>query len=357
MMKVNSFINNARSIFTTKPVHKIVIGNQSADLDSIASAISMSFYLNNLSSDSDTFIPVINSTKTILQSKKECLFLFDFFSINIDELIFISELKHKNISQVILVDHNQLDEQEISMEFESIVTGVIDHHIDSHTFQSADPRIINLNAGSNCTLIAELFYKSKINLDSSFASLLTFPILFDTSNLTVRAGQSDFEMIEFLTEISSLDNNLIYKKLEEIKFAANEDESTETILKKDYKQYLNGDLKWGMSSVNLSVEKLIEKNPENIDQIESYMIDNKLYFFGILSIFKTNELVNFKRDLALFSTSEDLLNAFNHNQNSNLTLLKTCKNKNIFYCTYAVKEVSLTRKYFQPVLEFFLKSN
>jgi exopolyphosphatase len=97
-MKVNAFVANTRLIFNELLKPQIVLGNQSADLDSIVSAISMSFYLNNL--NKEDFIPVINSSKEILKSKQECMYLFDYFSINLDDLVFLSECKSKQISEV-----------------------------------------------------------------------------------------------------------------------------------------------------------------------------------------------------------------------------------------------------------------
>ncbi len=97
-MKVNAFVANTRLIFNELLKPQIVLGNQSADLDSIVSAISMSFYLTNL--NQKDFIPVINSSKEILKSKQECMYLFDYFSINLDDLVFLSECKSKQISEV-----------------------------------------------------------------------------------------------------------------------------------------------------------------------------------------------------------------------------------------------------------------
>lgn len=66
-MKVNAFIAKTRQLFNELTKHRIVIGNQAADLDSIVSAISMSFFLSNTT---DSYLPVINSNRKILQSKK-----------------------------------------------------------------------------------------------------------------------------------------------------------------------------------------------------------------------------------------------------------------------------------------------
>ena len=69
-MKVNAFISKTRQVFNELAKHRIVIGNQAADLDSIVSAISMSFYLTSLTPTVGCYLPVINSNRKVLKSKK-----------------------------------------------------------------------------------------------------------------------------------------------------------------------------------------------------------------------------------------------------------------------------------------------
>ena len=103
------------------------------------------------------------------------------------------------------------------------VFSIIDHHLDKNEFQNANPRLVDLSIGSCATLIAELFYKTKTDLPISFASLLLFPILTDTNNLTCRASQKDFEMVEFLTALSDMNCDQIYKSIDESKYSNQSD--------------------------------------------------------------------------------------------------------------------------------------
>lgn len=57
------------------------------------------------------------------------------------------------------------------------VISIIDHHIDKKEFLNANPRLIDVTAGSNCTLISNMFYEANTELPESFASMLLFPIL------------------------------------------------------------------------------------------------------------------------------------------------------------------------------------
>jgi inorganic pyrophosphatase/exopolyphosphatase len=197
----------------------------------------MSYYLKfstNHVNINNGFIPVINSTKSILKSKKECIYLFKHLSIDIDDLVFISDCKNKQIDQVVLVDHNELDEQQKSMGFSGLVKAIVDHHLDKNEYQNAQPRLIDTKVGSNSTLIANLFYKSNIKLDESFASMLLFPILSDTNNLKMRTSQLDLEMCEYLNNICHMDLEAIYKMIDICKYDQT-DMDTNTLLKADYK--------------------------------------------------------------------------------------------------------------------------
>lgn len=351
-MKVNEFLKNAKNLYNQIIKASFVIGNQSADLDSIVSSISMSYYLSKLNTSS-TYIPVINSTRSIINSKKECLHLFEHLSISLDDLLFISEWNPEKINELYLVDHNELEESLKSLNLSELVVGIVDHHVDKRLFTSANPRIVDISVGSNATLVAELIYKSKIELDSSFASMLLFPILSDTNNLTRRANQKDFEMVEYLQGMTDLDLDKTYQKIEELKFGDGQVEDTASMLKKDYKQYENDGKKWGMSSVNVCVNNWLDKNGEkHLKEINEYMQEKGLYFFGVLSCFKTETPGEFRRDLAIFGGSEIM-----DFSDAKLKFLKKLNvDKHVQGVLYDVSDVSLTRKYWQPVLEKFLKN-
>ncbi len=179
-MKVKEFLKNAHALFASFAAQAnsrratIVMGNQSADLDSIISSISLSYYLTKLRSSESSLpvvVPIINSTRAVLQTKRECLYLFDTFSIDFHtDLLFIADLQALDAStpyDVMLVDHNELEESEQRLGFSSRVVALYDHHVDKGAFKNVSPRIIDTTVGSNATLIAELFMKQaeKVNIE------------------------------------------------------------------------------------------------------------------------------------------------------------------------------------------------
>ena len=62
------------------------------------------------------------------------------------------------------------------MNISSLVTAVIDHHLDKGLFPTANPRIVE-TVGSNTSHIGDMFKQSSIQLSQSFASMMLFPIL------------------------------------------------------------------------------------------------------------------------------------------------------------------------------------
>jgi exopolyphosphatase len=357
MLKVGEFVRKAKQVYTQAQKASVVIGNQSADLDSIASAISMSYYLTSVSQDMTTYIPFINSSKAIISSKKECLYLFNSLSINFEtDLLFMSDWSaDKSIGELILVDHNELDDKQVALNFSNLVTGIVDHHLDKGEFSCADPRIVDTSVGSNITLICDLIYKSKIKFDKSFSLLMLMPILSDTNNLKMRASQKDFEMVEFLQEMGEHDCDKIYKQIEELKFSNDSLEDTKTILLKDYKQYAVNGKKWAMSSVTFCIRQWAHDETNSAKKFEdtfSFMRENDLHFFGMLSCFKETNGENFKRDLLLVGNFKEL-ETFAHPK---LNFVKSFKDKSCFCALYDVAEVNLTRKFWQPVLENFFKT-
>lgn len=163
-------------------------------------------------------------------------------------------------------------------------------------------------------------------------------------------------MAEYLTKISGLDCDSTYKNIESAKFDQMSVD-TMTLLKKDYKQYAVQDLKWGMSSVTLNINNYIHADVESrLKEVSKFMTEKNLFLVGLLSLYK-NVNGEFKRDMAIVASSKDLLDSFDKANNPDLFLKETNFNQELYYSIYDVSEVKLTRKYWQPILEDFLKKN
>ena len=382
-MKVNDFVKSARRLFdelvassssNSSSKANIVVGNQSADPDSIASSIAMAYQLSTNNTDTNaapcSFLPIINSSHATLRSKRECMHLFNMLSIDVGDLVLLADVRRltaSRIGQVVLVDHNELDEDERSLDFARLVTGLVDHHVDKGLFADASPRLVDTTAGSNATLIASRFHDDGHQLNDSFARLLIVPILFDTNNLTFRASQRDKDMLIYLRQFTDLDVARAYEQLDELKFAVSVDEETSVLLAKDYKQYEDVRTRqpWGMSSVNFCIGEWLAASDatrrHRLDEVGEFMADKRLFVFAMLSCYKVDG-GSFRRDLAVFvaGSAEDLLTrVFDDFKDDRLQAIRkqlVADKSPIGYALYHVADVSLTRKYWQPALEKFLAS-
>lgn len=108
-----------------------------------------------------------------------------------------------------------------------------------------------------------------------------------------------------------------------------------------------------MSSVTLSINEFIHREVSPTEEIRAFMNEKGLDFFGMLSIYKKDG--EFRRDLALFARSQSLVSTFDGS--GELGFLESQRRgDDLFYSIFDVKDVKKTRKYWQPVLENFLKS-
>ncbi|KAJ2496285.1 hypothetical protein IWW47_003825, partial [Coemansia sp. RSA 2052] len=239
----------------------LVLGNESADLDSIVSSLTLAYVL---SQKTTMAIPVINTNRSdmvlrpdstqLLQHTlatsgttiEEALTFID--DINLTELI----AKAHPLLDVWLVDHNAPSSRQAQLE--PYVTGIVDHHVDEAKClvgcSSREQRQIE-SVGSCATLVAQRLRGLNVDVDSELALLLLAPILVDSSNLdpaACRATTADIECAQWLGSLVDWEtNNLagaldakspreLYKALDSLKGAVSH-LSAFDLLRKDYKQW------------------------------------------------------------------------------------------------------------------------
>ncbi|GAB7351079.1 hypothetical protein MBLNU459_g1553t1 [Dothideomycetes sp. NU459] len=153
----------------------LVVGNESADLDSIASSIIYA-YLRSIippspsaagrgsTSTSGLHIPLLNIPSTDIPLRPELLALLPRAGLEPEHLITLSDLPQLSSLQTslppasttwILVDHNSLTGP--LTPYNPRVRGCIDHHADEHTVpESGEPRTIT-KSGSCASLVTNHF--------------------------------------------------------------------------------------------------------------------------------------------------------------------------------------------------------
>ncbi|KAJ1807745.1 Exopolyphosphatase [Coemansia sp. RSA 2523] len=278
----------------------LVLGNESADLDSMVSSLALAYALSPTISAPP--IPIINTNRSDMTLRPEStLLLRTTLQANdsgIDALTFIDDFDltrvvsygRKHGLDVWLVDHNAPASRQT--ELEPFVRGIVDHHVDENRCPQAE-RQIEL-VGSCATLVAERLRNTLGSVEPELAKMLVAPILIDTSELSStarRATDKDIEMVSWLVpqvewawpsanpvstdsavadqessdEVESLDHvsstHELYKILDKLKGKVSH-LSARDLLRKDYKQWTVGSPAWtvGISSISYRLQKWIKRD-------------------------------------------------------------------------------------------------
>ena len=263
-------------------------------------------------------------------------------NIAIDRLITLDDLPYhanplKN-ARFILVDHNKL-QGVLGDNYSSKVRGVIDHHEEENAVPKntePEPRVIekcgsctslvvrwcqpvwdSISSSSLSTGAAHGQGEGAVNdgavtqgWDAQVAKLALASILVDTANLTApgKVKQVDQDSVDYLEakilqwpqEARTWNRDHFYKEVDEAKTDLSRLSLTE-ILIKDYKGWIEGSVKLGISCVVRPLEFLVhkaneEKSSSFEDQLSQHMDDHDLSVFAIMTTSTSSE-GKFQREL------------------------------------------------------------
>ena len=328
-MSLLSFLQRARkhvqAALTEKTTLSLVIGNESADLDSVISALTYGYL------QSDTFeqdhsiephdlsliVPVANLSSADLALHPELTTLLDQAKLKPSDLLTLNDLGPLPLTvhntRWTVVDHNVM-QGALGEHYRGAVVGVIDHHDDEHIVSpTANPRIIE-KAGS-CTSLVVNHLRARMDASppqtcSELAHLALGPILIDTvcltdSSKTIEADRDAVIYLEGLlsrseTNAQSYDRKKFYDSINAAKSDLNS-LTVNDILRKDYKQWTEGAVTLGISSVVSSLEFLDRKEPRSLPEASlEFARERRLDLFAIMTAYVEEEV--FTRQLLLLST-------------------------------------------------------
>ncbi|KAH8809080.1 hypothetical protein F5884DRAFT_794407 [Xylogone sp. PMI_703] len=365
-VSLRSFLATARSTLrSASAVHQaapvtFVVGNESADLDSICSALVLA-YLRTYAPfsapqqrPSRLYIPLCNLWAPDLALRPELRPVLEQADLKPNDLITLSDVPfptstshsaeppfHPEDTRWLLVDHNNL-QSELGKLYSSKVTGCIDHHDDEGAIpdsQVEEVRIVR-PSGSCCSLVTEhcqsawqqlsssqpqqqqqLHQDEDPNLwDSQLARVALAPILIDTTNLTSKdkTTPTDVAAVSFLKSIvtstgdSTFSTDDYFHSVNTAKEAI-DDLSLPDILRKDYKQWSestpkseSGTLGIGISSVVKDIQFLIDKEGSKekfLNTVQDFAKQRKLSVAGIMTT-SHDEEGKFRRELFLWGFDE-----------------------------------------------------
>lgn len=285
----------------------ICIGNEGCDLDSFVSSLIISY--------AEDVIHVVNMKKEVFKAKGELMYVCDTFKIDIEDLIYLERplgamsqeakeigscflvgderipIMQKHI-RLFLTDHNEpvreLQRCEISM--------IIDHHRLEHIVEKAKRIYIDIDVGSATTLVSKYLghdlsrknhcIKDPKNIDPdkdtlcvSIAKLLLIPIIVDTKHLQRRTSVFDYLEYKRLKKKANVKKKFLKKERTALKKARLNDSkhTSEIILQKDFKQYYEGKITFGIATVKYDIEKWAEREGEKLKGISKEMLGVALF--------------------------------------------------------------------------------
>lgn len=301
------FLRTAKKVALSKSLYRlrVVSGNQSADLDSVVSAISYAF----LDPESEPIVPLINIPKADLLLRKDIEYVLHECGIPNENLLFSDDLEHVEAEfvELILVDHN-VPQGEALQTFlnrhKVTVTCIIDHHVDEGMFKDASPRIIS-SCGSCSSLITNFFISLGI-FQPCTAKLLIAPLLADTAFMKQRVEQPDTQAFEVLSKcIKGLNLDTYFYEISKMKSDIS-GLSLEDVLRKDYKLFKLQADRVGISSIVKPFEWLLNEygGVDNlVKTCKSYGSEQHLDYLVLMTAFSKDD--EFKREIAFIGVKKD----------------------------------------------------
>ncbi|KAM7183400.1 hypothetical protein V8F33_013607 [Rhypophila sp. PSN 637] len=351
---LKAFLATARKALASPPTQTsapltFVLGNESADLDSLCSAVILAYFRSQIPPHT-LHIPLSHLPRADLALRPELNAVLRPAGLTNDDLLTLSDLPGPETlgpenTRWLLVDHNA-PTGELAARFMSSqdsLIGCIDHHADEGKIpqdvssrSGGGPRVIE-KSGSCMSLVVDhcrstwekLSSSSSssqdIEIDAQVAHLALGPILIDTTNLTSKdkTTERDISAVKFaesmiaapiltLSTNSHESNNnkgpysrseyfdQITHLKEEIKSLSYRD-----LLRKDYKQWTEGPLTLGTCVIMRGFSYLLQEigpKEEFLDAIQKWKDEQGLDLVAVMTVSKQEG--EFTRELLVWAFGE-----------------------------------------------------
>lgn len=350
----------------TETQTSLVVGNESADLDSIVSALIYGWIQSSrlqAQRDNDFVIPITNIPAADLALRPELTALLRHADVKPDELITLDDVEMASLSPKwtswTLVDHNALSGV-LAQDYSDRIAGVVDHHDDEGKVPAdAQPRIItksgscsslvvnhcreawdNISSHSSSIGAAIAQDDSRLLNDSAYtatwsaqvAKLGLGAMLIDTNNMTSEDKVTDHDLkavkysearINIAPNVGKdYDRDAFFNEMSKSKTDIGA-LSLRDILRKDYKEWEENGMKLGISSIVKPIEFLSSKSEALVDDLLDLAHARELKLFAVMTVY-TNDSGDFARQLVLLSIEDgkpvDVAKKFSRSSSSELQL-------------------------------------
>lgn len=249
----------------------LVFGHKSPDTDTIASAITLAYFLNERGHDAEAV--------ALGDPNDETAFALDYFGF---EALRVIETAANETDTVALVDHNEV-QQSVADLADVTVKMVVDHHRIAN-FQTADPLYYRAEPlGATTTILYKMFDEYEIDIPKNIAGLMLSAIISDSLLLkSPTCTEVDVKTAQALAEIAEVD--LEKYGLEMLKAGTNvDDRSALEILDDDAKTFEMGYAKVRIGQVNVvDIDDVLSRKDELLREMDREIKDNDFNLFVLL---------------------------------------------------------------------------
>lgn len=224
------------------------------------------------------FTNIANKTKKsnypVVNKKGECL-----------GILRLSHIHDKTKKQVILVDHNEMEQSVDGLE-EAEIIEIVDHHKIGANSTSVPINFRNMPVGSTNTIIFKMYRENNVEIPKDMASLMLAGILSDT--LLFKSPTTTYDdkiAVISLAEIAHIDYVDFAKKM----FEAGSSligKTTEEVIFGDFKNFNIDNKKIGVSQISTTNASDILNNID--DYVETIEYISKTNEYDILAFFVTD---------------------------------------------------------------------
>ena len=284
----------------------ITAGNQSCDLDSIASSLAHAHYIAT-TQEGVVSIPLLLCNREDLALRTDATWLLSALGIDQSKLVCADEITSEWLSgvgqlSVTLVDHSR--PTGVLADFSSAVREVIDHHkVDVEEEVGGLKWKSRVEAVGSCsTLVAEKLLDEKLYaVEGTVATLLLAAILIDTVDLCESEGrvtEKDTAIAEKLIPLSTIARSELFQQLFEARFNISS-LTTPQLLRKDFKLATAGPYTLGFSSITALLSDFLLPREHLTHDLDQFCEAHGIHVLLLLGISVDKEKRR-KRQIAIY---------------------------------------------------------